>query len=175
MLGIYHALLRLYPTAYRGRFGEEMVYVFSEAQAAAATKGFLARGVFCAREATGLLSGAVREHVRALGGDHFCLPFSMRRFTMQREFRFPKSTAVLMTIILAGVVLAIEKGKAIQASLPAVNPHLGPIQPVQHTFLPAVAWVFAFFYAAGVIGWAILFVLRRSGMHRLADMSAGQK
>ena len=94
---------------------------------------------------------------------------------MQREFRFPKSTAVLMAIILAGVVLAIEKGKAIQASLPQVNPQIGPIQPAQHSFLPTVALVFAFFYAAGLIGWAILFALRRSGVHRLADMSAEQK
>jgi hypothetical protein len=72
-------------------------------------------------------------------------------------------------------VLAIEKGKAIQASLPDVNPHIGPIQPVQHTFFPAVALVFAFFYAAGLIGWAILFALHRSGMHRLAEMSTEQK
>ena len=172
MLRIYQALLQLYPATYREQFGEEMAFVFVEAQAA--KQGMVARGVFYFHEASGLLSGAIREHVRALGCD-FALPFSMRRFTMQNEFRFPKSTAVLMTIILAGVVLAIEKGKAIQASLPDVNPHIGPIQPVQHTFFPTVALVFAFFYAAGLIGWAILFALRRSGVHRLAEMSTEQK
>jgi len=94
---------------------------------------------------------------------------------MRNGFRFPKSTPVLMTIILAGLVLAIEKGKAIQASLPAVNPQIGPIQPEHHTFLPLIALAFAFFYVAGALGWAILFALRRSGVHRLADMSAQQK
>jgi len=94
---------------------------------------------------------------------------------MRTEFRFPKSTAVLMMIILAGVVLAIEKGKAIQASLPAANPSIGPIQPAQHTFLPVIAMVFLFFYAAGLIGWAILFALRRSGTHRLAEIASEQQ
>jgi hypothetical protein len=28
-----------------------------------------------------------------------------------------------------------------------------------------------FFYAAGLVGWVILFTLRRSGVHRLAEMS----
>ena len=175
MLRIYQALLRLYPAAYRERFAEEMLFVFGEAQAALAMKGFVERGVFCFRETTGLLSGGLREHVRALGGGLLWLPFSVRRFTMRGEFRFPKSTAVLMTLILAGVVLAIEKGEAIQASLPHVNPQIGPIQPTQHYFLPILALAFAVFYAAGLIGWAILFALRRSGVHRLAAMSMEHK
>jgi hypothetical protein len=29
-----------------------------------------------------------------------------------------------------------------------------------------------FFYAAGMIGWAILFAMRRSGVHRLEETSA---
>ena len=175
MLRIYQALLRLYPAMYRARFGEEMVFVFAKAHAATSKREAVVRAAFWLRETMGLLSGAVREHVRVITSGHLLLPLSIRRFTMQREFRFPKSTAVLMAIILAGVVLAIEKGKAIQASLPQVNPQIGPIQPAQHSFLPTVALVFAFFYAAGLIGWAILFALHRSGMHRLADRSAEQK
>lgn len=86
---------------------------------------------------------------------------------MRTEFRFPKTTAVLMTIILAGVVLAIEKGEGIVASLTNVNPALGPIQSPHFDFVPAVIFMFAFVYAAAVAGWAILFALRRSGVHRL--------
>jgi hypothetical protein len=175
MRRIYQALLRLYPVAYQTRFGEEMMFVFSEALAGATARSVVQRGIFCVRETMGLLFGAFREHVGSFDSGRLWLPFSIRRFTMQREFRFPRSTAVLMTIILAGVVLAIEKGKAIQASLPHVNPQIGPIQPTQHYFLAAVALVFAFFYAAGLIGWAIVFALHRSGVHRLADMSAEQK
>jgi len=81
---------------------------------------------------------------------------------MRTEFRFPKATAVLMTIILAGVVLAINKGEGIVASLNA-TPHF--------SFLPGVMLMLAVVYAAGVIGWAILFALRRSGMHRLETFS----
>jgi len=174
MLRIYRALLHLYPASHRELFGAEMIAVFSQMQADTAKKSMTARGVFSLREAAGLLRGAMREQVRALGA-HVRLSFPTRRFTMRNGFRFPKSTPVLMTIILAGLVLAIEKGKAIQASLPAVNPQIGPIQPEHHTLLPIIALAFAFFYVAGALGWAILFALRRSGVHRLADMSAQQK
>jgi hypothetical protein len=175
MLGIYKILLHLYPAAYREQFGMEMAMVLEETTAAAVKDDFLARGIVCMREVAGLLIGASREHMRAFTAGHVWLPFSVRRFAMRNEFRFPKLTPVLMMIILAGVVLAIDKGEAIQASLPHVNPQIGPIQPVQHAFLPAVALFFAFFYAVGLIGWAILFALRRSGVHRLADMSSESK
>lgn len=91
---------------------------------------------------------------------------------MHSEFRFPKATAVLMTIILAGVVLAIQKGEAIHASVPDTNLPVGPIHPVHSTLLPGVVIGLASFYAAGLIGWAILFALRRSGVHRLDETSA---
>jgi len=94
---------------------------------------------------------------------------------MRNEFRFPKTTAVLMTIILAGVVLAIQRGEAIQGSLPYANPPVGPIHPVHSALLPGVLFGLAFFYAAGLIGWAILFALRRSGVHRLDETSVQPK
>jgi hypothetical protein len=175
MLGLYRCLLHFYPASYRQEFGEEMTAVFVEAQAHTAQKGAAAQAAFCARETAGLLFGAIQERVRVPAGVEINLPFSTRRFTMRTEFRFPKSTAVLMTIILAGIVLAIEKAKAIQASLPDVNPRLGAIQPAHFTFLPTVALGFLFFYAAGLIGWAILFTLHRSGVHRLADMAGENK
>jgi hypothetical protein len=171
-LSLYRHALRLYPAFHRGQFGEEMVAVFCELQAEATTKGMLARTRFCVRETAGVLAGALREHWRVLGGDHFWPLFSNRRFTMHTEFRFPKATAVLMIIILAGVVLAIQRGEAIQHSLPNANPPVGPIHPVPSSFLPGVVIGFAFFYAAGMIGWAILFAPGRSGVHRLDETSA---
>jgi hypothetical protein len=91
---------------------------------------------------------------------------------MRTEFRFPKATAVLMTIILGGVILAIERGEAIHASPPYQNLTVGPILPVHSTLLPGVVIGLALFYAAGLLGWAILFALRRSGVHRLDETSA---
>ena len=90
---------------------------------------------------------------------------------MRSEFRFPKATPVLMIIILAGVILTIEKATAIEESLPHAYPQqLPPIQPEHFTFFPAMAAIFLSAYAAAVIGWAVLFALHRSGVHRLSEM-----
>lgn len=89
---------------------------------------------------------------------------------MHSSFRFPRATPWLMAVILVAVVLAIEKATAIRASVPDVNPPVGPIRPEHFTFLPAMLLIFAAAYAIGVVGWIILFVLHRSGTHRLDAM-----
>jgi len=177
MLGItvYRRLLRLYPAGYRSQFSEEMVAVFGEMRAEAASKGLVARSVFYFRETAGITTGALLERWRALVGDSVWPLFPTRRFTMRTEFRFPKATAVLMTIILAVVMLAIKKGEAIVASVPHVSQPVGTIHPVHSVFLGGIVLTLAFFYAAGLIGWSILFAMRRSGVHRLAATSAGPK
>ena len=93
---------------------------------------------------------------------------------MRNEFRFPKATAVLMAIILAGVMAAIKMGEAIVASVPHVSEPVGIIHPVHSVLLGGVMVMLAMFYVAGVIGWAILFAMRRSGVHRL-EASAESK
>jgi len=184
MLSLYRFLLRLYPRAYRHEFGVEMLAVFREAQTETWKKGVLARGVFCAREVAGLLRGALGEHLQAIAGSDLLTAsrsrislsiFPLRRFTMRSEFRFPKATAPLMAIILALIVVAIEKAKAIQASLPHTNPHVGPIQPAQFTLFSTVLVVVAITCAAGLLGWAILFALRRSGLHRLSEFNPSER
>lgn len=169
MLRLYRNLLFLYPSDYRDQFGEEMMAVFADVRSDAAKRKLTARSLFYLHEAGGLFAGALREHARALGASHG-LAFSTRRFTMRNGFRFPKTTAVLMTIILAGVIVAIRKGEAIAASLPDVSQPIAPIHSAPSYLLPGVVAGFIFFYGAGVIGWAILFALRRSGVHRLDDM-----
>ncbi len=184
MLSLYRFLLRLYPPAYRDEFGAEMLAVFGDAQAETWKKGVLARGVFCAREVAGLLRGALVEHLQGIAGSDLLTAsrsrirlsiFPLRRFTMRSEFRFPKATAPLMAIILALIVVAIEKAKAIQASLPHTNPHVGPIQPAQFTLFSTLLVVLAITCAAGLLGWAILFALRRSGLHRLSEFNPSER
>jgi len=172
---IYQRLLALYPETHRQQFGEEMMTVFEQVRADIRDKGASARAAFCVREIAGLLNGAIGEHMRAFVGSEAGFSFSTRRFTMRNGFRFPKSTAVLMTLILLGVIVAIRKGEAIAYSLPRVNPQLPPIQPVHSMFLFGIPLMVMFFYAAGLVGWAILFALRRSGVHRLAEMSGERK
>jgi len=172
MLRIYRCLLHLYPVVHREQFGDEMIAVFLEVQAATKRQGLAARLILYARETTGLVMGAWEQHVQELIGLRVWLPFPTRRFTMHTGFRFPKTTAVLMTIILAGVLVAIKEGEGIEASVANVNP---PGSIMQTNMLLGIAVGLAAFYAAGLIGWAILFALRRSGVHRLDGISAEQK
>jgi hypothetical protein len=171
MLALYRFLLWLYPSSHRREYGDEMTAVFREAQAEIEKKGVVTRGRFWFREVGGLVRGAMEEYARSVAGPHSWVLFPTRRFTMHSEFRFPRATAFLMTVILAGTVLAIEKATAIRASVRDVNPpHVGPIQPEHFTFMPTIALMLAGAYAVGLIGWAILFALKRSGVHRLSGM-----
>jgi hypothetical protein len=180
MLSLYRCLLYLYPAACRYEYGEEMAGVFREALSDVGRetwgRGLLPRAVFLLREFAGLFHGAMEERWRAIVTSHSWLSIPSRRFTMHSEFRFPKATPVLMTIILAGVILTIEKATAIRESLPLAYPQqLPPIQPGHRTFFPAMAVIFLLAYAAAVIGWAVLFALRRSGVHRLSEMPAAPR
>ena len=180
MLAIYRCLLYLYPSAYREEYGEEMMAVFYQVEAAMGRKSSVSRTVACIREAGGLLRGAMRERARGIVGPHgaamFSSVFSSRRLAMRSEFRFPKATVTLMAIILVGVIMAIDKARAIQASIPYANPRVGPIQPVHLTVLPSLLLIFVAACVAGGIGWAILFALQQSGVHHFSkiDPSKGQ-
>lgn len=88
---------------------------------------------------------------------------------MRSNFRFPKATAVLMIVIFIGVVLAIEKARAVAAAFPSGRPYL-PI-PGHEAFAHPIGIMFALVYALAIMVWAILYALRRSGVHRLADLS----
>jgi hypothetical protein len=156
MLRLFRRLLWLYPAAYRNEFGAEMASVFVQARQDIREQSLFRRGFFYTREAGGLLSGAARSHLGyALGNDW--LPF--RRFTMNRQFRFPRSTVFLMCVILAGVAFAIEKAQHIQANLTGTQLRTETAAPLILTFIMV--------YVAAAAGWGILFALRRTGMHRL--------
>ena len=89
---------------------------------------------------------------------------------MRNGFRFPKSTILFMTLILAGVLLAIKRGEDIAASFPPANPQAGPIQ-LAHSTVPPIAILVVLFYAFGLVGGALLVALRRSGGDRLWGVS----
>ena len=170
MPSLWHYLLYLYPPAHRLEFCEEMVAVLCERQAETRTKGVVASGLLYAREIMGLLGGAVREHARTLTGFYMSEEAPIRRIRMRTEFRFPKATPVLMTLILVAVVMAIEKARAIQMSVPASHTQIGPIQSADFTVLPSFALWLVLGCAVGAVGWAIVFMLRRSGVQRLEEL-----
>lgn len=166
MLTVYRKLLYLYPTEHRRQFGEEMLAVFEDVWSE--NTSFITQSLVSIREFTGLLKGALSEHFRSLITDDVDLSIPWR-FTMRNGFRFPKSTAILMTIILAGVILAIKRGEDIANSLPPFSQPVTPIHPMHITLLSPMVALILGFWAAGVLGGAILFAVRRSS----AD--AGQK
>lgn len=174
MLTVYRQLLRLYPAEHRDLFGEEMLAVLADERAENAHRRMAARTRLLLRESTGLLIGALRERFRGWLDMQESISF-VGRFSMRNGFRFPKSTIVFMALILACVVVAIQRGEDIAASLQNVNPQIATSQPVHSTLLPPVVFFLIVFYGLGLVGWAILFALRRSGWHRLADVSGQPK
>lgn len=163
MLNLYRCLLYLYPRFYRRQFGGEMITVFGELQAAGRADKIPARIWFFAREIAGVVSGALRQHMVAVFGPQAWDP--LRRLKMHSNFRFPRSTVFLMLVILAGVILSIREAKSI------VTTYGGAAGiPVWSTLPGFTAMLFAIVAAVAVIGWAILFALKRSGVHRLSNV-----
>jgi hypothetical protein len=165
MDAFYRLLLGLYPPAYQREYGEEMASVFLDASEGVRGSGWT-RIAFFAREASGLLCGALREHFRFAG----LAPANFGRFTMRSGFRFPRSTTGLMIVILAGVILAIDKARDIAESLPRTSPQLPAIHPAAPTFVQAIVVMFAITYISAIVAWVVLHAMRRSGVHRLSDL-----
>ncbi|MBV9340635.1 MAG: hypothetical protein JO159_07065 [Acidobacteria bacterium] len=163
MLRLYRSLLWLYPARSRQEFAEEMDSVMRLAEGEVRKKNFRVRLAFVLREFAGLVAGAIREHLRSVSGLYGQNPFG--RFEMRPQFRFPRSTISLMIVILAGVILAIENAKSVQVKYGEAA-HV----TVGSTFPGFFAVGFSIIFVAAVIGWAILFALRRSGVHRLSEL-----
>jgi hypothetical protein len=161
MITVYCWLLCLYPGSYRHEFGEEMTSVFRDAQGELPGP---ARVSFYGREFCGLLSGALRVHFDRLFGEHLFGPgIPFRRFDMQPQFRFPRSTVFLMLAILAGVVLAIRMAAIVAGDKSGAAWH------------SVAFWssVLVFMLPPAAIVWYILHVLGRSGVHRLENVRSG--
>ena len=165
MLSFYRWLLYLYPSLYRREYAGEMISVFRDAQAEVSTGRFGERIAFRARESGGLIAGALQEHIRIITGS--CQLISFTRFDMRPEFRFPRSTVFLMSIIFGGVILAMEKAHTIQVKYAA---GVGSIWPSLPWFL---GLTLLFTCAAAMVFWGILFALGRTGVHRLANIQPG--
>lgn len=166
MLSFYRCLLYLYPRLYRHEYADEMVAVFRDAHADVSAGSVKERISFRVRESGGLLAGALQEHIRIISGSHQLISFT--RFDMRPEFRFPRSTVFLMSIIFAGVILAMEKANTIQVKYAA---GAGSIWPSLPWFLGRTL---LFTCVTVMVIWGILFALGRTGVHRLANIQPGR-
>ena len=153
MQTLFRCLLSLYPAAFCQEFGDEMMWVFSQTLSDARQQAFRSRALFFSREIVGLLAGAMHQR---LGGWNFT-----RRLDM-RSFRFPRSFILLMLVILFTVFIAIDTAR--QALSPA--PHGGA------SWLPlGMIGLFLFvMLVMGLIGYAVLLFIKRSGVERLSNI-----
>lgn len=94
---------------------------------------------------------------------------------MRSEYRFPKATPILMTIILIAIIVAIEKAKAISASLPPSSTPIPPIQPEHFSTVTTFLTILALALSCAAIGWLVLFALRRAGVQRFSDVQPAHK
>jgi hypothetical protein len=171
MPSLFRSLLYLYPAAYRREYGEEMIGVLLEVRGEQRRKGLLALAATYFRETAGLLQGALHEHTRRILCPYGFSNFSPRRLTMRSEFRFPKSTVALMTIILLAVALTIDKAKSIEASVAPSSTYVGPIQAEHFTIVGTFLIVFVLACVMAAMVWAVLFALNRSGIQRLSQLN----
>jgi hypothetical protein len=169
MQAFYRSLLGLYPAGHRRVYQREMLSVLAQLSEETAAQDWPVRFWLAARESAGLLRGALKEHFRALTGSD-PLRVVPRRISMRSEFRFPKTTVALMTIILVAVIVAIEKAKALSESIPPSSTPVGPIHPEYVGVVPAFLMAVGGACVIGLLGWAVLFSLRRSGIHRFSSM-----
>jgi hypothetical protein len=156
VITVYRWLLCLYPGSYRHEFGAEMTSVFHEARSAL-TPALAAKISFYRSEFYGLLSGALCAHFDRLFGP--AIPF--RRFNMQTQFRFPRSTVFLMLVIFASVVLTIAKASTIAGETS------GSVWP---SLISVMVLMLLGMCTAAVVVIGILHTLRRSGVHRLENV-----
>jgi hypothetical protein len=167
MTSFYRLLLYLYPPSYRRHYVEEMIAVLGDAQADVRSESLRQRISFRTRETLGLLAGAAQEHLRILSGRSPMISFT--RFDMRPEFRFPRSTVVLMSVIFGGVMFAMKEASAVQAKYGSAS------DSMWRTFPGFAGLTFAFTLGTVAIVWAILFAFGRTGIHRLANIQPGMK
>jgi len=175
MLRLYRSLLALYPASYRREFAAEMLSVLADLELEASRAKLSTKFSLRAREFSGLLEGAFIEQARQIFGFYPNPAPTLRRFRMRSDFRFPKATPILMTIILIAIIMAIEKAKSISASLPPSSTPIPPLQPEHFSTVTTFLVILALALSTAALGWLVFFALRRSGLQRFTDVDPGSQ
>jgi hypothetical protein len=80
---------------------------------------------------------------------------------MQPQFRFPRSTVLLMLVIFAAVVLTIAEATSVAGDRVGLG---------WRTLVFLLVFMLLSMCTAAAVGWTILHTLRRSGVHRLQNV-----
>jgi hypothetical protein len=81
---------------------------------------------------------------------------------MQSQFRFPRSTVLLMLVILAGVVLAIAEASSVAGDT---------LGSAWRSLVSVLVFMLLIMCTATAFVCGILHSLRRSGVHRLENIN----
>ncbi len=172
MRTFYQWLLRLYPAEFRRRFADEMLLVYGDASAAAACRGFGSEISFIVHEFTGMVCGALGEHIRSVSELH-SLSRRIAMISRNKRFRFPVAAITLMTFSFAGIVFAIHNARAVAFALAGQtymrHGQLYTYQPEGLSFTQTFGFAFGLTLLCAVVVWAVLHTLHRSGVHRLEE------
>ena len=168
MEALFRGVVQLYPENVRELMGEEIVDVYREGCAACLGRAPIFKLRFYSREFAGIVGGLVREHMRNLlpSFDHFA---PVGRLFMRSGIKFPIAGVVFMVLSFLGVMYAIFEAQAVSAAAPKDNPTLA-LHPVHVNPPGGIVIIIAIAYVLGVIGWAVVYSLRRSGAERLSQV-----
>jgi hypothetical protein len=89
---------------------------------------------------------------------------------MRSEFRFPTAAGLFMTLTLALVLFAIEKGNELSIAMSSANSSAGTARWMRFALLPGTLETFLVACVVGAAAWGVLFALRRSGVQRLSGI-----
>jgi len=82
---------------------------------------------------------------------------------MQRQFRFPRFTVLLMLVIFASVVLTIAKASSLAGDTLGL---------AWRTLVVVLLFMLLSTCTAAAVAWGILYTRRRSGVHRLQNVNS---
>lgn len=175
MITAYRLLLKLYPDFDRERFAEEMIRVFTEAEAEASNKTVPQRAAFYFRETFGFLRGAMRERLRRAErcpdrGEEFNPGGTM---ILETRCRFPRSAIAVMTFVLVITVAMIAKIQGVSHFYGNIISGELPRQPLHWpSYYGLISGIVVCFLAAWVVGaavWAVAYAMRRTAAQQLGN------
>jgi hypothetical protein len=132
---LYHALLRLYPARFRAAYADEMEQVFGQALAEGQSRGLYWR------EFSGLLAGALREHLREW--------FNRREYAMKKTPTRQQIRLIRWLVRMISLAVILWFLYPLFVLLPN-NPHLAPLVIVFILILVSAVAAWAWERAGGI-------------------------